>query len=147
MKKIIMIAIALSTLTVSSFANNIGSVNQKAVSTFTKSFRHVEDVRWEVKENLFKATFKSGGKEMYAYYNADGEQVALSRNLHLQQLPLALTTQLTSQFENSWLTELFEVSANGETIYYAKLECATHTIVLKANGTSGWTTFKKDKKK
>lgn len=147
MKKFIVMAIALSTLTISSFANNVGSINAKAVSTFNKSFRHAEDVRWEVRENLYRATFKTGGKEMYAYYNADGEQVALSRNINIQQLPLSLSTELTSQFENSWLTELFEVSSNGATTYYATLESATHTTVLKAEGTSGWSTFKKDKKK
>ena len=146
MKKIIMIAIALSTLTVS-FANNTSNINAKAVSSFNKSFRHAEDVRWEVRDNLYKATFKSGGKEMFAYYNSDGEQVALSRNIHIQQLPLALSTLLTSEFENSWLTELFEVSANGETTYYATLESATHIKILKAEGTSGWSTFQKEKKK
>lgn len=147
MKKIIMIALVLSTLTISSFANAITGINEKAQTSFSKSFRHAADVRWEVKDNLYKVTFTTGGKVMFAYYNVDGDQVALSRNLHIEQLPLSLSTDLTSKFENSWITGLFEVSVNNETTYYATLESATHTITLKANGTSGWTTFKKEKKK
>lgn len=142
-----MMALVLSTLTVSSFANNVTGINEKALSSFSKSFRHAENVRWEIKDNFYKATFKSGGKEMFAYYNADGDQIALTRNLHIEQLPLTLSTELAAKFQDSWLTELFEVSADGETTYYATLECATHITILKADGTLGWTTFKKDRKK
>lgn len=147
MKKIIMMAIALSTLAVSSFANDLSDIKAKAVNTFNKSFRHAEDVRWEVRDNLVRVTFKNGGKEMHAYYNAEGEQVAVTRNIHIQQLPLTLANDLTIQFENSWLTELFEVSSEGTTAYYATIETATHITILKAEGISGWSTFKKDRKK
>ena len=95
MKKIIMMALVLSSFGISAFAKTNKDINGKAVSTFSKSFKYAEDVRWEVRENLYKVSFKSGGKEMFAYYNADGEQMALSRNLRTEQLPLTLSTELS----------------------------------------------------
>ncbi len=147
MKKFIMLAVVLTTITISSFANGNSDINRKAISTFNKSFSYAEDVRWEVRNNLYKVTFKSNGKEMYAYYNADGDQIAITSNIHIEQLPLTLSSELKSNFENSWLTELFEISSNGETAYFATLESATHITILKSEGTTGWSTFKKEKRK
>jgi len=147
MKKIITLALVLTTLTFSSFANNTYGINQRALNSFSKSFRNAEDVRWEMKNDLYKVTFKSYGKELYAYYNASGEQVALSRNIHIEQLPLTLSGELKNMYQDSWLSELFEVSANGETAYFATIESPTHITVLKADGTSGWAIYKKEKRK
>lgn len=142
-----MLAMVLTTITLSSFANNITGVNEKVISSFKKSFHNAEVVRWEIKNNLYKITFKNFDREMFAYYNAAGDQVAISRNISIDQLPLALGAELKNKyFSQSWLTELFEVSANGETAYYATIECATHITILKAEGTAGWAMFKKDKR-
>lgn len=146
MKKIIMMALVLSSFGISAFANIDKNINGKAVSSFSKSFKYAENVRWEVRDNLYKVSFKSAGKEMFAYYNADGDQVALTRHLRTDQLPLALSSELTSLFDSSWLTQLFEVSSNGETSYYATIESPTHVTILKADGTTGWSTFSKDRK-
>jgi hypothetical protein len=147
MKKIIMLAVVLTTITLSSFAGNVYTINKKAVSTFNKTYQYAEDVRWELRDNLYKVSFKSNGSAMFAYYNADGEQVAITRNIHSNQLPITLSNELKGYFNDSWVTELFEVSSNGETAYYATVENATHITVLKAEGTSGWSLFKKDKRK
>jgi hypothetical protein len=147
MKRIIMLAIALTTITISAFSNDITGVNEKVLSSFKRSFQTAEVVRWELKNNLYKITFKNFDKEMFAYYNADGDQVAVSRNIHIDQLPLALASELKRKYSQGWLTELFEVSANGETAYYATVECSTHIIIYKANGTADWATFKKEKRK
>ena len=75
------------------------------------------------------------------------ELIVVTRNIHIEQLPLTLSSELKSNFENSWLTELFEISSNGETAYFATLESATHITILKSEGTTGWSTFKKEKRK
>ena len=147
MKKIIMLAIVLTTITLSGFANNTYGVNKKVLSSFNKSFHSVEDVRWELRDNLYKVSFYTDGKKMFAYYNADGDQIAITRNIHTDQLPLTLSSELKEKFAENWLTDLFEISANGETAYYATIESATHVTILKAEGASGWATFKKDKRK
>ena len=147
MKKFFTLALALTTLAVSAFANNTNSVNQKVLNTFNKSFNNAELVSWEVKSDLYKVTFRTGGKTMFAYYKHDGEQVAVSRNLHMDQLPLTLALELKEKFNDSWVTDLFEVATTDETAYYATVENSTHITIYKAVGTSGWAVFKKEKKK
>jgi hypothetical protein len=83
---------------------------------------------------------------MFAYFNVDGEQIAVTRNIKLNQLPLSLSSALQEGFKQYWLTDLFEVSANGQTSYYATVQSATHVTILKAEGATNWMVFKKDKK-
>jgi hypothetical protein len=153
MKPLFTLAIVLTSFTLTAFAdsssniNNLTSVNRKAINSFQKSFHNAEVISWEVKGNLYKVTFNSNDKTMYAYYNAEGDQIAVSRNIHIDQLPLSLSMELKEKFNDSWLTDLFEVSANGETSYYATVANATTTTIYKTEGITGWTTFKKDRRK
>lgn len=146
MKRIITLALVLTTFAATAFADNVTAINQKVISTFNKTFQLAEDVSWEIKSNLYKATFTNNGKKMFAYYNAAGELVAVSRNLGRDQIPLSLSMELGQKLNDAWLTNLFEVSANGETAYYATIESATHITIYKTAGTAGWMVFKKDRK-
>jgi hypothetical protein len=145
MKKIIMLALVLTITAVTAFSRNADAINHKVLSTFSRTFAKAEDVRWELKKDLYKATFKVNGQTMFAYYNQSGEEVAITRNIHLSQLPLTLANALQEGYNQYWLTELFEVSSNGATAYYATVQSTTHITVLKAEPSEGWMVFKKDK--
>jgi hypothetical protein len=147
MKRLFMLALLLTIITGSAFANNTDDVvKSKVLYSFTKTFSGAEDVQWETRSDLYRAKFKLHGQVMFAYYNNLGEQVALSRNISIAQLPLNLATELQSEFNHTWLTNLFEVALKGSTAYYATIESATHRIVVKAEGTNGWMLVKRDKK-
>lgn len=147
MKQIIMLALVLTTIATSAFANNTDAINQKVLTSFSKSFAKAEDVKWELRKDLYKATFRINGQTMFAYYNGAGQEVAVSRNINISQLPIDLASELYSFYNNGyWMTELFEVSADGVTSYYATIENGTHVTILKADGVSAWMVFKKDKK-
>lgn len=146
MKRFIMLALVLTVLANSAFSNSTDAINNKVLASFTRTFAHAEDVEWEPVKNLYRAKFKLHGQVIFAYYNSEGENVAISRNIRIAQLPLNLSTALQDGFKVQWLTGLFEVSTNGTTQYYAVVENATHKTILKAEGSSGWMVFKKDKK-
>lgn len=141
-----MLALLLTFITGTAFSNNTDAINRKVLTTFTKTFANAEDVQWEVKKDLFKATFKLQGQTIFAYFNIHGEQVALSRNISVYQLPLNLATQLQKGYNQYWLTQLFEVSTANENAYYAVVESVNYITTYKANGTNSWTVFKKEKK-
>ncbi len=84
---------------------------------------------------------------MFAYYKPNGEHMALTRNIESNQLPINLSAALKDKFDEYWLTDLFEVSAEEENAYYATISNATHVVVLKSQGTNGWVVFKKEKRK
>jgi hypothetical protein len=146
MKKLMMLALVLTTIAGTAFSRNPTEINAKILKTFSSNFLNAENVSWEAKKDFYKATFTISGQTMFAYYNEEGNQIAVTRNLLLSQLPLTLSTSLQKDFKQYWLTDLFEVSANGETAYYATVQDVKHIVVLKADGTTAWRVFKKDKK-
>lgn len=145
MKRFIMLALVLTFITGTSFSNEIIG-NPKVLTSFNKKFHKAQDVKWEVRKDLFRAQFKLNGQVIFAYFNASGEQVAVSRNITIYQLPINLATDLQEGFNQYWLTELFEINTDGNTTYYATIESATHITQLKAESGYNWVVSRKDRK-
>jgi hypothetical protein len=130
----------------SAFANGKEEVNQKIIRSFEKEFAGARDVQWVSSKDFVKATFTLNEHVVYAYYGQDGQLLGVTRNIVSGQLPINLLTDLKKHYNNCWITDLFEMAANGENVYYVTLENSDHKIVLKSNGTTGWELFKKEKK-
>jgi len=145
MKRLIMLALVLTTIATSALANVNDAVNQKVISAFTRDFATAKNVKWTEAKELYRARFEYNGQVLFAYYNEQGEQLAVSRNITIAQLPLQLASKFEEMSGNAYLTEMFEVSANGGTSYYATIKSDTHTIILKAEGPATWIVFKKEK--
>jgi hypothetical protein len=146
MKKFLFTIITTALISLSSFANEAAEVNQKVISTFHKEFAQAKNVEWQQSNGLNKATFSLNGKVLFAFYSNAGELIAVSRNLTSDQLPIVLTSELKNDFEGFWISDLFELSSNGQTSYYVTLENANQKLVLESIGLQGWQTFKKEKK-
>jgi hypothetical protein len=145
-KRIFMMALLVSTLLTSAFANKTNGVNEKAVSSFRNEFKQAEEVKWEAGKDLAKVTFKLNDQVMFAYYSANGELVALTRNILSNQLPIHLMTSLSKNFEGYWISDLFEVSASENRSYYVTIENADYTLVLKSEDAGAWQLYKKTRK-
>lgn len=146
MKKLFIVAMILMTGLSTTFANLRESVNEKVSKAFTKDFVGAQDVKWEVKENFAKATFKLNNQVMFAFYSQDGDLLGVTRNIVSSQLPINLLSDLKKSYSNYWITDLFEMGNNNNTTYYVTLECSTHTVVLKSTGTEGWSVYSRVKK-
>jgi hypothetical protein len=146
-RRFLTLALLLSVSVSTSFANtNEDVVNYKAASSFKREFSQAQEVKWENSRQYVKATFKMNDQLMVAYYSNTGELLGVTRNLTTSQLPINLMADIKKNHKESWITDLFEITANDETNYYITLEDADHTVVLKSLGSYGWTTFKKEKK-
>ncbi len=146
MKKFLFTIITTALISLSSFANEAAEVNQKVISTFHKEFAQAKNVEWQQSNGLNKATFSLNGKVLFAFYTNAGELIAVSRNLTSDQLPIVLTSELKKDFADFWISDLFELSSNGQTSYYVTLENANQKLVMESIGLQGWQTFKKEKK-
>ena len=104
-----------------SLANN-RDVTPIVLKSFQTTFSDAKDVEWIVGESLYKARFELSGQVVMAYYNTQGMLLAITRNITSHQLPLALQTTLKKGNEGLWITELFEMSNEQGTVYYATLE-------------------------
>lgn len=140
MKKIIiMLAIAISSLTAFAGEENVSST---VLNAFNKEFTGAKDVQWTSTDNYYKATFVFNGQNVVAFYQLEGELIATTRNISSLELPISLQTNLKSKYSKYWISDLFEISNNEGTSYYITMENADSKIVLKSNG-AGWNTFKK----
>jgi len=147
MKKLMLIWALLLTVGVgSSFAHKLENVSEQVMNSFKKDFASAQDVTWEKTKDIAKATFKMNDQVMFAYYTEDGNMLAAIRNIVSGQLPISLLSDLKKNYAGYWISDLFEMASNDNTAYYVTVEDANQKIVLKSSGSTGWETYKKDKK-
>lgn len=145
MKKFILMGVLTMMVALSSFAHNGEEVNENVLRSFNKEFAGASDVSWDISKSVLKATFRLNGQVMFAYYHEAGDLVAVTRNLVSGQLPIGLLADLKKNYQEYWITDLFEISADESSNYYITLQNADQTIVLKSSGTQGWQLFRKQK--
>ncbi len=133
MKKMILSLAAIMMMGFSVFANgNDNVVSQEARNAFKKDFATASNIRWEQTNNNFlKATFSLNGQILTAYYFANGDLRAVVRNITSDQLPINLLTSLRRDYTAFWISDLFEISSDGQTTYYVTIENSDKKIVLE----------------
>ena len=147
MKKIILVwALALVVGLNSSFAGTGTEISEKVTKSFQKEFVNAQNVQWEQGKDFVRAIFTQNDQVMFAYFNPDGDLLAVTRNILAGQLPINLLTDVKKNYGSYWITELFEIAMNNETSYYITLQNGEQKVILKSNGTNGWELFKKEKK-
>jgi hypothetical protein len=68
------------------------------------------------------------------------------RNITSDQLPINLLTSLRRDYTAFWITDLFEISSDGQTTYYVTIENSDKKIVLKSDDLSSWDVYSKERK-
>jgi hypothetical protein len=146
MKKIMMM-LALVLTVGSSFAfTGEEAVNKQALNAFKKDFAGATEAAWTVGSNYYKVTFSLNDQKLFAYYNTQGDFLAVTRNISSLQLPITLQTSLKRSYNSYWISDLFEVAKNDGTNYYVTLETADTKIVLKSTDGGNWSIYQKSKK-
>ncbi len=146
MKKIMMMLALVLTVGTSFAFTGEEAVNKQALNAFKKEFAGATDAAWTVGNNYYKVTFSLNDEKLFAYYNTQGEFLAVTRNISSLQLPLTLQTSLKRSYSNYWISDLFEVAKNDGTNYYVTLETADTKIVLKSADGTDWSIYQKSKK-
>jgi hypothetical protein len=147
MKKIILSMGLLVTMGLATaFADDGHGINSAVSSSFDRDFASAKNVNWERQKDFIKATFNMNDLVMYAYYQPDGELLAVSRNLLSNQLPIFLRGDLKKNYGSYWISDLFELASNDQSNYYIRVENADENLVLKSDGYNGWTIYKREKK-
>ncbi len=146
-KRILIWALLLIIGAGSTFANNGGAgVNEKVLKSFKKEFATAQDVQWEQSESFAKATFKLNDQVMFAYYSLEGDLLGMTRNIVSTQLPINLLADLRKNYNEYWITDLFEMATGNYTTYYLTIEDSDYKTILKSTGSDNWEVYKKDRK-
>jgi hypothetical protein len=147
MKKMILSLAAVMMMGFSVFANGKDDVvTQDARDAFKKDFATASNVKWEQRNNFLKATFSFNGQVLTAYYYTNGDLRAVVRNITSDQLPINLVTSLRRDYTAFWITDLFEISSDGQTTYYVTIENSDKKVVLNSDDLSSWQVYSKERK-
>lgn len=145
-KTILALAVFMITGLTSAFANKGEAINQNAIASFNKDFISAKNVSWQQSKDFIKATFSMNNHIMFAYYNQTGELIAVVRNILSTQLPISLLTDMKKKYNDHWVSDLFEVATENQTMYYVTLENSDEKLVLKSDGYDQWSVYNKEKK-
>src|ERR1700743_3089876 len=75
------------------FAANTNT-NGEANASFRKDFKQAELLSTDAGKDYTKFTFKINGAILYAFYNENGELLALTHNIKSSELPINLLMQI-----------------------------------------------------
>jgi hypothetical protein len=140
----IFLLLVSSLLAKNSYASDI--VSAKALKSFQTTFTTAKDAEWVVIDKYYKVQFMMNEQTVTAFYNIEGNLLAVTRNISSAQLPLMLLAELKSRSCNQWISDLVEMSNDSGTDYYVTLENADTKTVLKSSNNSNWVLYKKIKK-
>jgi hypothetical protein len=121
------------------------AVSSAIVNSFKTSFGNTSDVKWKDCGSLVRADFNMSGQYVTAYYDQNASLMAVTKNIAPIHLPVTLQAGLKKNYRNYWVSDLFELSDESGTTYYATVENNDTKITLKSYG-STWTTYKKQRK-
>ncbi|HEX9513192.1 MAG TPA: hypothetical protein VF939_22030 [Puia sp.] len=147
MKKNILLGTLVFTLICSySFANDKDKgIIERAKASFRNEFVNAEAVQWEDLGLFVKASFRMNDQVLYAFFDPDGDLLAVTRNILSDQLPIPLLTLLEKKYPGYWITDLFELYTGGETSYYITLKNGDREKVLKSVAGGGWEVYRTKK--
>ena len=145
MKPLLILMLALSSFSLTSNATDV--VSAKALKSFQTTFTQATEAEWTVTENYYKVQFLLNGQTISAFYNEEGKLISVTRNISSLQLPIILQTELKKEYNNYWITDLFEMSNDYGAEYYLTLEDADNKTILKSSvGSNSWTVYLKLRK-
>jgi hypothetical protein len=129
---------------VNTFAGDT-AVSPNVLQSFQNKFNSVKDVTWTAGKEIYKAEFVYSSQYISAYYDAEGNMLALTKNILSTQLPLFLGSSLKEKHDGYWIADVIEFSTEDGTSYYATIENADEKIILKSSQNS-WMVSKKIRK-
>jgi predicted small secreted protein len=142
-KTILAIAVMLVTGATSAFANTKDGINQRVASAFHKDFNNAQSVSWQQETTFIKATFSLNNQILFAYYDQEGQLIAVVRNILSDHLPILLQAELKKNYSSFWITDLFELGTESQTTYFIRLQNANQVLILKSDGFGHWEVYKK----
>lgn len=141
----------LMVISVYSFANTPGSgdkVSAHIKAALEKEFAGAQYIVWQsLKDHqIYHAKFLYNNEQLNAFFEQDGNLLAIGRFITPVALPLIITKNLTNRYGSFQVKDAVEYTRSGETSYLVTLENEQSRIVVEAYDSGNLYVFKKEKK-
>jgi hypothetical protein len=146
MKRLFPTLVILSLFTVFSSFTTKQDVSPAVLDAFANTFKHVSEVSWSSTGDYYRVDFVLNNQYVTAFYNLEGKQIAITKNIRSEELPLLLQAELSEYRNSFWITNLFEYTDDNGTSYFVTLENAERKLTLKSTAGANWEVYKKQRK-
>ena len=141
----LLVTILLATLTAGAFAAP-KKVNAAILYNFQNAFKEASDVTWLISRDFTKAAFTADNTKMEAYYNSNGDIIATSKSIDLDELPVNAKRSFAKKFEGYTVTEAIRFEGFDEAAYYISGENERESVILKVDENNKVSVYTKKRK-
>lgn len=138
MKSLLSLLIAIGSFT-SSFA--AAEPLENPSTNLYHYFPAAQRVAWSSVGSYQKATFNFKSTVYSAFFDQQGELVATTHAVSLNDLPKGLKVSLQEEMKTYWISDLIVMSTNSGDSYFVQLEYAGTKIIKQSTGNK-WMTYK-----
>ncbi|HVX50323.1 MAG TPA: hypothetical protein VHB48_09195, partial [Chitinophagaceae bacterium] len=101
------------------------------------------NIHWQPKSNLLEASFEWNGQKLQAFYNQDGDEVAISRQITLDKLPVKALQAVNEKYSGYRTTEAIELnSVETGLSYYLSMNNGSKKVILNVSPEGTVSVFK-----
>jgi hypothetical protein len=141
--KLFIATAAALTMGIGAFAKAPETANAKAQKHLSIEFKDAEKISWSTKANLLEASFEWSGQKLHTFYNEEGEQVALSREISMDRLPIKALQTIKEKYSDYKAGEAIELSSAQDGLsYYLSLENGDKKVILSITTEGSVSVFK-----
>jgi hypothetical protein len=144
MKKLFITAAIATLFSASVFADGTKkaktevNVSYSVLNQFTADFSDASNVVWTVNGSFQKADFISGDVKKTAFYNLQGQFVALTQDVDARAIPAKAQKEIAEDYKGYTVNEVIVIQNNtelnpdaDETAYFVDLKSDTKEVLVK----------------
>ena len=116
------------------------NVSYAVVHEFNDNFADAKNVTWSVNHEFQKASFVLNGVKTTAFYNLQGEFVAVTMNVDAKAIPAKASAEIAAKYKDYNVEGVIIVQNNtelnpqaDETAYFVELKSDSKEILVKIN--------------
>ncbi len=134
MKKLFLSVIAICAIAfVNAQALNSAKVPAAVKESFTKQFPEIKNVKWELENGQYEASFKRDNHDESAMFNKSGTFTESEVDIKVSELPSAVTPYIKEHYKGIPVKEASKITkANGEVNYEAAIK--GKDVIFDSNG-------------
>lgn len=133
MKKLILSAAMLVSITTIALATPREEVNQKVLKAFSETFGKVENVVWHEFDTYYQANFKLDEIQVRAQYDEDGGLIRTIRYYGEKQLLPNIVSKLKKKYASKEIFGVTETTTEDEVTFHISIKDANHWYMVKSD--------------
>jgi hypothetical protein len=131
MKKFFIAALLTVTVATTAFTADDNKISTRIKDNFKTEYAEVDNVTWSVKSDYVKASFEIKGAATSVFYNLEGETIATSKKITLEDLPVHAKRTFAKKYSDYVVKEAIQFDGVDESAYFISAENDKQSVILK----------------